>query len=195
MISSPLNVTEKSGIITRYPITTVYIAKPPSPQQHQKSLTTKAISSPIARSYKRPPSSLEGVTVINNRFQISSNLIQTAPIENLLQNKDSVSSVRVAGNKHGLWEITLSADTMIAIKGLSFTTSSSSKKLPQTLRIYVSLDQETWTRVGKVYTNPLEPSTTYYITPTLLVRAAHIKIVFSDCTGYAELSNLKIYGS
>ena len=141
-----------------------------------------------------PPSSLDGVTVINDRFTISSNLIQTQPIENLLKNDNSVASIRVLGNQHGLWEITLSTETITDIKGISITTADASQKLPHILRIYISLDGDSWIRMGKVFTDTLEPASTYYITPTLLVRAVKIKIVFSDCPNKATLSNLTIYG-
>ena len=142
-----------------------------------------------------PAFSLENTSIINDCFQISSNLKQTTPIQNLLINDSSVAAVRVPGNSHGIWEIELSADTLTKIKGFSFTTSSSSSKLPHTLRIYVSHDQKTWSRVGEVYTTNLLPSITYYITPNLLIHAAYIKIIFSDCNQSTELVNLTIYGN
>jgi len=141
------------------------------------------------------PSALEGLPVISDQFNISSSLIVRKPIENILKTDNTVGSVIVSGQKHGVWEIKLAADSVTDIKGLSITTGQSSSNTPGTLRIYVSDNGETWNRLGNVYLDNLTGSSTYYIVPKApLVRASHIKIVFSDCSNRAELANVTIYG-
>lgn len=141
------------------------------------------------------PTFYEGLPIINNLFTASSNLSIVKPIANILNSDSSVGSVMVSGNKHGVWEITLSTEEYTDIQGLSFTTGSTASKVPQTLRVYVSADGSTWKRLGSVYTEDIEASTTYYLsTPSSIVRAKYVKIVFSDCNKGAELVNLNIYG-
>jgi len=141
-----------------------------------------------------PPSSFEALPVINDRFDISSTLIETKPIDNLFKNDDSVASIRVGGNKHGIWEITLTADTLTEIKGISFTTGQSSQTTPHSLRIFISNNGTSWLQLGEVYTEDLAAATTYYITLASRVRTDQIKIIFSDCVNHTELTNLTIYG-
>lgn len=143
---------------------------------------------------QKEPSYLSGISVINDRFTITSNLIQTQAVENLLKNDNSVAEMRVLGNRHGVWEITLSTNIITDIKCISFTTTESAQKLPQTLRVYVSLDGSNWIQTGKAYTTDLKPSTTYYIIPSSIIRSLQIKLVFSDCPRNVELMNLSIYG-
>ena len=144
---------------------------------------------------KTLPESYQNMTVINDAFTASSTLIQNKSIENILKNDSSVGSVMVTGGKHGVWEITLAADSLKEITGLSFTTGTATKKIPQTLRIYVSNDGSNWKRLGSVYTEEITSSTTYYLSaPTPKVRAQYIKLVFSDCNSSTELVNVSIYG-
>ncbi len=141
------------------------------------------------------PSSYEGLPVINDLFSISTTLNPAKPIENLLKNDSSASTVMVSGNKHGVWEITLAADAITDIQGISFTTGTSANRHPKNLRVYVSNNGETWKRLGSAYTEDLASSTTYYLsTPSPKVRAQYIKLVFSDCATGAELTNISIYG-
>lgn len=141
------------------------------------------------------PTSYEGLKVINDLFSISSNLSVVKPIENLLKNDSSTSTVMVSGNKNGIWEITLSTDALTDIQGLSFTTVSSAQRTPQTLRVYVSNDGSTWKRLASAYTEEITASTTYYVsTPSPAVRTKYIKLVFSDCDRAAELLNVTVYG-
>ena len=141
------------------------------------------------------PTAYEGLTVINDKFTASSTLSVVKPIANILNNDSSIASVMVQGNKHGVWEITLTADSTTDIAGLSFTTASNAKKLPQTVRIYVSNDGTTWKRVGSTYTEEITASTTYYLSaPSPAVRTKYIKLVFSDCSTAADLANVTIYG-
>ncbi len=144
---------------------------------------------------KTLPSSYEGMPVINDLFAIKSTQNRSKPIDNILKNDSSVGSVMIGGNKHGVWEITLTADSVIDIAGLSFTTGTSSRKVPGNLRVYVSSDGETWKRLGSAYTYDFATSTTYYLsTPSPKVAAQYIKLVFSDCNSGTELVNISIYG-
>lgn len=145
-------------------------------------------------SSQTPPSSFEGLSVINDRFNISSTLFETKPIGNLFKNDDSVASIRVGGNKHGVWIITLTADALTEIKGISFTTGQSSPTTPHTLRIFISNNGTSWLQLGKVYAEDLAASTTYYISLASRVRTDQIKIIFSDCVNHTELTNLTVYG-
>jgi len=133
--------------------------------------------------------------VINDLFAIKSTQNKSKPIENILKNDSSVGAVMIGGKKHGVWEITLTADAVTDITGISFTTGTSSTKLPGNLRVYVSSNGETWKRLGSAYTENLSASTTYYLsTPNPTVLAKYVKFVFSDCPSGAELVNLSIYG-
>jgi len=144
---------------------------------------------------KTLPSSYEGLPVINDLFAIKSTQNKSKPIENILKNDSSVGAVMIGGKKHGVWEITLTADAVTDITGISFTTGTSSTKLPGNLRVYVSSNGETWKRLGSAYTENLSASTTYYLsTPNPTVLAKYVKFVFSDCPSGAELVNLSIYG-
>lgn len=160
------------------------------PYNESKLITYRGSVAPSATL----PSSYEGLTIVNDRFTASSNLSVVKPIANALQNDSSVASVMIQGNKHGVWEITLSSDNAIDIKGLSFTTGSNAKKVPQTLRIYVSNDGSSWKRLANAYTDEIEASTTYYLSTTsTTLRAKYVKLVFSDCGMGADLANISIY--
>jgi len=157
----------------------------------KKTITYRAEFSPS----QTLPSSYEGLPVINDLFTVESTLTQKNPIENILKNDSSLGTVMTGSIKHSVWELTLSTDTATAITGISFTTSSASKKAPQNLRVYVSNDGSSWRRLGNAYTEEITTSTTYYLsTPNPLVRTKYIKLVFSDCGIGAELVNLNIYG-
>ena len=144
---------------------------------------------------KTLPSSYEGLPVINDLFTIKSTQNRSNPIDNILKNDSSVGAVKIGGNKHGVWELTLTANSVIDITGLSFTTGTYSAKVPGNLRVYVSSDGKTWKRLGNVCTDDLATSTTYYLsTPSPKVVAKYIKFVFSDCNTGSELVNLSVYG-
>jgi len=161
------------------------------PYSENKLITYRAEYAPSATL----PSSYEGLSIINDRFSVSCNLSATKPISNVLTDDSSVGAVMVTGNKNGVWEITLSTDTTTEIQGLSFTTGTAATKLPQLLRVYVSSDGSSWKRMGSVYTDEIEASTTYYLSNlSTKVRAKYVKLVFSDCDRMVELANISIYG-
>lgn len=141
------------------------------------------------------PENYAGLPIINNLFSISSNHNVNKSVDNILKNDSAVGSVMISGNKHGVWELKLSTENLTDIAGLSFTTGTAIKKMPQTLRVYISNDGSTWKRLGYVYGDTIEGGTTYYLsTPSPAARAKYIKIVFSDCNTGAELVNISIYG-
>ena len=141
------------------------------------------------------PETYAGLPIINNLFSISSTQNVNKTVDNILKNDTAVGSVMISGNKHGVWELTLSTENLTDIAGLSFTTGTAIKKMPQTLRVYISNDGSTWKRLGYVYDDAIEGGTTYYLsTPTPAARAKYIKFVFSDCTTGAELVNISVYG-
>ncbi|MBR6767959.1 MAG: endonuclease/exonuclease/phosphatase family protein [Clostridia bacterium] len=161
------------------------------PYSENKLITYRAEYAPSATL----PSSYEGLSIINDRFSVSCNLLAVKPISNVLTDDSSVGSVMVSGNKNGVWEITLSTDTTTEIQGLSFTTGTAATKLPQMLRVYVSNDGSSWKRMGSVYTDEIEASTTYYLSNlSTRVRTKYVKLVFSDCDRSVELANINIYG-
>ena len=116
-------------------------------------------------------------------------------ITNLLRNDDSNTTVYVAGNEHGYWEITLSLkdlDTNFRFNGLSVKTASSNS--PFNMRVFVSIDGITWEQLGGAYAEKLAANTTYYVKSDEILEKQCIRLVFSDTASFSKLNNVTVYG-
>ena len=115
-------------------------------------------------------------------------------ITNLLKEDDSNAMISVAGNKHGYWEITLSpeaADSNFKLNGVSIKTASNNH--PFNLRVFVSIDGETWEQVGASYAEKLTANTTYYVKSDEVLTARYVKLAFTDTNSLSKLNNITIY--
>ena len=115
-------------------------------------------------------------------------------ITNLLLDDESITKIGVAGNKHGYWELTLTPnaiDSCFNLSGLSVKTASSNH--PFNLRVFVSMNGNTWEQVGASFAEKLKADTTYYVKTEQLIKANFIKLVFTDTPNNARLNNITVY--